>query len=163
MTLVQTGLANKTYDRSNGGETMGLRCLCGVNSKTVVNVSLKTSDCRRNGPLTITVDACASRLALSTVSATFVDQSGRNPNRSFSFSSTSIQVVSCTQDNGTCIVRLAGMGLVSGETTPRQFIIAFRNNPDPAADQIIRFSITGFVDLVRIAYLKPDLTFIGCL
>ncbi|SDN52986.1 hypothetical protein [Bacillus sp. OK048] len=142
---------------------MGINCSCGVSSKTVVIINLKTTDCRRNGPLTITVDACANRLALSTVSATFVDQSGRTPNRRFSFSSTSIQVVSCTKENTSCIVRLAGMGLVSGETTPRQFIIAFRNNPDPAIDQLIRFSITDFVDLTRIANLHPDLTFIGCL
>jgi hypothetical protein len=143
---------------------MGVRlCSCEVRSKSVGIITLKTDDCRRFGPLTITVDACADRLALSNVSVTFVDQSGRTPNRSFSFSSTSIQVVSCTQENGTCIVRLAGIGLVSGETTPRQFIFAFRNNPNPAVDQIIRFSITGFVDAIRIANLQPDLTIIGCL
>jgi hypothetical protein len=142
---------------------MGIRtCLCGVRAKSNGIITLKTDVCRRVGPLTINVDACANRLRLSTVSATFVDQSGRTPNRNFKFNSTRIQVVTCTQENGKCIVRIKGMGIVSGETTPRQFFIAFKNNPIPFVDQIINFSISGFVDLVYLAYLKPDLTFIGC-
>jgi hypothetical protein len=146
---------------------MGLRCeSCGVRSNptaAAVSISLNFVDGGiRSGPLTLTVDACADRLDLSTVSVAFVDQSGQIPNRSFSFTSTEITSVTCSIVNNECRVLIIGMGLVTGEITPRQFILQVTDRPSPLPDRLQVFSITGFVSNTTLANLTPDLTFFGC-
>jgi hypothetical protein len=69
---------------------------------------------------------CRTPLESSTVSATFLDQSGVTSNRSFTFTSTNITQVLCNVSDGECQVSIFGMGLVSGEKVPRKFVFVFR-------------------------------------
>jgi hypothetical protein len=146
---------------------MGLRCSCGVRStpstSTIDTINMTFADnVTRSGNLTINVDACVDRLDFSTFSATFTDTSGVIPPRNFTFTATDFDTVICFQENGSCQVITSGMGLVSGETTPRRFSLTFRNNPSPTADQLITFVILGFVSNSTTPNLAPDLTFFGC-
>ena len=146
---------------------MGIRCSCGVLStpitSTIGTINMTFADnVTRSGNLTINVNACADRLDSSTFSATFTDTSGVIPPRNFTFTATSFQNVICFQENGSCQVITSGMGLVSGETTPRRFTLTFRNNPSPTADQLITFVILQFVSNSTTPNVDPNLTFFGC-
>ncbi|MEH6992909.1 hypothetical protein V7075_09370 [Neobacillus drentensis] len=145
---------------------MGLRCAsCGVrtNPTAVGTITLDFTDGgSRTGTLTLDIDVCADRLGTSTVFATFEDLSGIDPNRSFTFTSTSITSVLCTPENENCLVNIQGMGLVSGEMAPRNFLILLSNVPNPANDQILIIRILDYVINEISADLTPDLTFFGC-
>ncbi|OLS34467.1 hypothetical protein [Bacillus sp. MRMR6] len=95
----------------------------------------------------------------STVTAIFVDESGLTPNRSFTFTSTAIAFVGCFDfGQGFCeLVIIGGMGLVVGETIPREFMLSLSIN-----NQIGNFPIFDFTRFVEGGNLEPDLTFFGC-
>ena len=145
---------------------MGLRCSCGVRSNPTAASPSITLDFEdgglRDGPITLTVDVCADSLELSTLSITFVDASCMLPNRSFSFTSTSITNVRCSDFNGACEVRIQGMGLVTGELTPRPFLVLLINRQLPLSDSLQVLIINGFLTNITNADLTPDLTFFGC-
>lgn len=146
---------------------MGLACSCGVRSNPVsvaTNIGFLFADGEsRDGTLTFAVNVCVDRLELSTFSAIFADGTGFIPNRSFSFTATDITVVSCTPNpDGTCTVSIQGMGLVTGEVTPRLFTVTFVNRPSPSTDRMISFTIAGFGNNTILGDLAPDLTFFGC-
>lgn len=145
---------------------MGIRCSCGVLStpitSTIGTISLTFADnVTRSGNLSIDIDVCEDRLDSSTVLATFTDTSGVIPARNFTFTATSFQDVICFPENGSCQVLIFGMGLVSGETTPRNFTLTFRNNPFPTADQIVTFNILQFASNSNTPNVN-ELTFFGC-
>jgi hypothetical protein len=145
---------------------MGLRCSCGVRTNPVSiapNITMNFVDGGlRDGTLTIAANACVDRLESSTFSATFVDQSGMTPNRSFVFTSTSVTNVICSPTSVDCIGSILGMGLVTGELTPREFSVTFQNRTLPFSDRLLVISIDGFVSNFTNADLTPDLTFFGC-
>ncbi|QCJ44597.1 hypothetical protein FAY30_23400 [Bacillus sp. S3] len=145
---------------------MGLSCSCGVRSRptaTTLSITLNFVDGGlRSGPLIITVDACTDRLELSTISVSFDDQSGLLPNKSFSFTSTSITGISCSDFRDDCAVSIQGMGLVTGEVTPRQFGVLLLNRPLPNSSRLQSLFIPGFVSNNTLGDLTPNLMFFGC-
>jgi hypothetical protein len=142
---------------------MGLRCAtCGLqtNPTATGTITMQFQDgVSRTGTLTLRIDVCADNLAISSVVATFDDQSGIIPERDFVFTSTVITNVTCDLVNNECRVGIVGMGLVTGEVTPRQFLLSFRDRP---IDLLTAFNITGFVGNISPSNLTPDLTFFGC-
>lgn len=142
---------------------MGLICTCGVrtnpvaitNSATFIFPEADTA----TGPATYRADACADRLESSSFSIVFVDTDNEGLNRSFSFASTSIQQVTCAEVAGQCEITLFGMGLVTGELTPRQFLVIFRPNVN-----VVRFlTIQEFASQTEVAIVTPgSITGFGC-
>jgi hypothetical protein len=144
---------------------MGLRCSCGVRTNPIavdpeIFIGFFQDGVNRRGPLTLTANICADTPELSTFTASFVDLTGGI--RSFVFTSTTITAISCDIFEGECIVTIMGMGLVTGELTPRQFTVRFTDRPSPLSDTLNIFTIVGFSTLVQVGELQPDLTFFGC-
>lgn len=133
---------------------MGIRCSCGIMTNPVATglfpYFFLQDNSVRNGTITFTINACADRLEQSTLTATFVDQSGELPNRSFTFTSTNVTSVNCMDpEGGLCTIVIEGTGLVTGETTPRTFNFAFR---DPS---VFGFTITGFGTNIAPQVVQP--------
>ncbi|MEH7390864.1 hypothetical protein [Bacillus sp. JJ1474] len=151
---------------------MGLRCSCGVRTNpdaATENLDMFFFEDRstRPGSITLSVNACADRLESTTFTATFFDQSNGGDDRSFTFSATpaSTESVSCGfLDADVCIVDLKGEGLVTGETTPREFEVSFTTGPPSSSDTLFNLSIADFASgpVLGAADLQPDLTFFGC-
>jgi hypothetical protein len=142
---------------------MGLRCAsCGVQTNPIANgtITMTFQDgVTRTGTITLRLDVCADSLTLSSVVASFDDQSGVIPERDFVFTATVITNVTCNLVNNECRVIISGMGLVTGEVTPRQFTITLRDRP---IDVLTEFTIVGFATNTLFPNLTPDLTFFGC-
>lgn len=146
---------------------MGLRCSCGVRSNPIatdLNVLFffNEDETQRTGTLTVTVNACADTLDSSILTVSFVDQSGVIPNRSFTFTATSFDSVFCFTLEGLCAIDIIGTGLVTGEITPRGFLVRFTDQPSPTNDEVNVVFIPGFAQLIGSASVQPDLTFFGC-
>lgn len=147
---------------------MGLRCSCGVRSNPIATVLEPVEflffgdDPPRRGTMTITVNACADTVESSTLIVNFVDQSGRTPNRSFTFTATLFEEVVCTRQGETCLLEIFGQGVVTGEITPRNFIVSFQNQQSPFLDDVLTVFIDGFGQLFNGRPVQPDLTFFGC-
>jgi hypothetical protein len=139
---------------------MGLRCSCGVRTNPIAvdpDVAFGFPDgIVRRGPLTLTANICADRPELSTFTASFVDLTTGGTG-SFVFTSTTITTISCDIIQGECFVTVSGMGLVTGEITPRQLFIQFTEN-----NSLNAFSIGDFAALIEVVELQPDLTIFGC-
>jgi hypothetical protein len=146
---------------------MGLRCSCGVRSNPIAidpDMQIAFADGNvRSGSLTLTINVCEDTPDSSTFIASFVDQSGMIPNRSFVFTATEFNEIRCVIIEGECSVIIEGIGLVTGEITPRFFQARFVDQPSPSSDQVTIFVIDAFASIVNIPpSVQPDLTFFGC-
>jgi hypothetical protein len=138
---------------------MGLRCSCGVRTNPIAvdpDILMGFVGTIRRGALTLTANICADRPELSTFTASFVDPTVGD-NRSFVFTSTTITQINCVILGGECTVIINGMGLVTGELTPRQFFVQITEN-----NTLTAFSIGDFAIILEVGELQPDLTFFGC-
>ena len=154
-----------------GCEIMGLHCSCGVHTNPSATGTLDMfffeDSTTRPGSITLSVNACADRLESTTFTTSFVDQSNAGDDRSFTFSATpaNTESVICgflTVD--VCIVTIKGEGLVTGETTPREFEVSFTTGPSSSSDTLFNLNIAGLASgpVLGSADLQPDLTFFGC-
>jgi hypothetical protein len=97
--------------------------------------------------LTPTVNVCEDTPESSSFTASFMDG-----DRSFVFTSTSITTVECQLIGGECNITINGMGLVTGEITPRNFIVRFIDRSTPLSDQLNLFVIVGFTNLTSVCH-----------
>lgn len=147
---------------------MGIRCSCGVSVPLLIaqNVPFQflENDDVHTGTATYTANVCADFLELGTVSLVFLDTDDIDPNRSFTFTSTSIQAVECTQIGTICIVSISGMGLVAGELEPRRFSASFADSGvEGVPDQVSSFFITDFAAQIQVANVPSNsITALGC-
>ncbi|OLS34728.1 hypothetical protein [Bacillus sp. MRMR6] len=125
---------------------MGIRCSCGVSVPIAVAENQEvtfTDGTVRTGTATYTAtNVCADTPELGTVTFTFVDTSGELPDRSFTFTSTNIDTVTCELVVEGCVVRVTGTGVVANEGT-FSFLASFQDSPDLINDFIV-FTIEGF-------------------
>ncbi|OLS34471.1 hypothetical protein BTR25_21855 [Bacillus sp. MRMR6] len=144
---------------------MGLACSCGVRTNPIAvdpDILIGFPDgMTRRGALTLTANICADRPELSTFTASFVDPNIVD-NRSFAFTSTTFTTISCEIIQGECTVSITGMGLVTGELTPRLFFVQFIDSPSPLSDTLSAFSVGDFAAIIEVGELQPALTFFGC-
>jgi hypothetical protein len=145
-------------------KNMGIRCSCGVISTLPVPTFvgfLFADGTTHAGPATFTVNVCADRPELGTTTLVFVDTDPVPPNRSFVFTSTIIESVTCDQTVSGCVVTVIGQGLVTGETQPRMFTFQFQDGP--TFDLVTLASINGFAMLSSNSPI-PNGTFtaVGC-
>jgi hypothetical protein len=145
---------------------MGLRCSCGAIVPLAVATPLRfrfDSDGEiRTGTATYTANVCADRPELGTVTMEFVDTSGELPNRSFTFTSTTITNVNCSPFDGGCLVFLGGTGQVVGVGT-FNFQATLQDNGPLAFDNIF-IDISGFGQVVSPNPALPpgSVTALGC-
>jgi hypothetical protein len=144
---------------------MGLRCSCGVlipthlTSDNEVTFLFFQDNSMATGFATYSANVCADRPEIGSITVNFVDTDNQFPNRSFVFSSTIIQKVSCEiLDTNFCLVTIQGIGMVTGEPSPMTFSIQFIDRPDPAVDSVIVFRVEGFAQQVVDANFQEEIT-----
>ncbi|WP_262176649.1 hypothetical protein [Saccharococcus sp. Marseille-Q5394] len=147
---------------------MGLICSCGaIVTGTDPEVPIDFVNERATGQISFTANICRDRLEQSSLQVVFVDNEPIPNNNSFVFTSIpgQISVVICEplEPQGGCRIVVLGMGLVTGEVTPRNFTIIFQDSGGLNDDFALIQEINGFVLQAQSAELPPgSVTVLGC-
>lgn len=147
---------------------MGIICpTCGVIIDEATSTNMVTfifSDGgRATGQAVYSVNVCADR-ASNLFQLTFTDTDGMDPNRSFTFTGTTITSVSCSDLQGECRVIIQGTGIVNGMQPELGFGAIIRDRQNPALEDFFEsIDITGFATQEGVVTLDPQsVTAFGC-
>lgn len=145
---------------------MGIRCSCGVRTKPVavseVELFFYSVGDSSSGTATFTIDICADRPQFGTFILNFNDSDNRNPDTSFTFTSSDIEVVICQNDFGYCQVKVNGTGYITGEIIPRTFSASVIPQVESYNGIVENVNISEFVQTSTVDESNIPIISLGC-